>query len=89
MTLQYIESTFSGTGTDGQTISLANNFSVSVIVESGTLKLERSFDNGLSWREVDSYTSSTEDWGYDPEGALYRWRCSAFTTGPISGRLGQ
>lgn len=72
------------------TIMLAGYFNFSLSGSwAATVKLERSFDNGGSWLVVDSFTANTEQYGYEPEGALYRIRCSAYTSGLIIGRLGQ
>ena len=71
------------------TMMFANSFNISVVIGTGTLVLERSFDGGQYWFVVETFTSSYEDMMTDPEGALYRWRCSVYTAGPIIGRLGQ
>lgn len=72
------------------TIDLAGYFNFSLSGSwVGTVKIERSFDNGSSWLAVDSFTANTESVGHEPEGARYRIRCSAYTSGLIIGRLGQ
>jgi hypothetical protein len=71
-------------------ISLAGSFSVSLRGGwVGTVLIERSFDQGATWGTVASYTANIEDVGDDPEGALYRAKCSAYTSGSIAVRLGQ
>jgi hypothetical protein len=46
-----------------------------------TLILERSFDGGLSWDLVGSFAAATSGQIHSFSRALYRWRCSAFTSG--------
>jgi len=38
----------------------------------GTFTLQRSFDGGTIWRDVRRYTAPAEEYGFEPEGALYR-----------------
>lgn len=74
----------------GAQIDLSGYFNLSLSGSwAGTVKLERSFDNGSTWLIVDSFTANIETTGYEPEGATYRLRCSAYTSGVITGRLGQ
>ena len=89
MTLKSLEETFTSARVGVNTQIFAGNFNISVVVPSGTLNIERSFNNGQTWLVVDAITSNTEDAMSDPEGALYRFNCTGFTTGPIYGRLGQ
>jgi hypothetical protein len=37
----------------------------------GTVTVQRSYDNS-SWKDVDTFTSPTEDYGFQPEIAWYR-----------------
>jgi hypothetical protein len=60
----------------------------------GTVVLERSFDNGVNYVPVlrngtaISYTTPSSETIYDPEGdVLYRFRCSAYTSGTANYRL--
>jgi hypothetical protein len=48
---------------------------------SATLLLERSFDGGLSWELFGSFTNAASGQIPVTRAALYRWRCSAFTSG--------
>jgi hypothetical protein len=61
-----------GTGTKG--IRLKGNFNLSVSgTWTGTVTLQRSFNNGASWFDVNSYTANTENWDQEIEsGVLYR-----------------
>jgi len=89
MTLKELREVFTSAREGKEQLMFAGLFSVSVIIDSGTLKLQRSVNNGLSWQDVDTYTSSTEDTGLDPEGGLYRFECSSYTSGTLIGRVGQ
>lgn len=62
----------------------------------GTVVLEKSFDAGANWVPVlhpatntaVSYTAPSAAVFYEPEdGVLYRFRCSAYTSGTINYRL--
>ncbi len=59
------------------------------------MKLERSYDDGATWKVTSkpdltaaSFTVDVDGVGYEPEpGVLYRWDCTAFTSGTINARL--
>jgi hypothetical protein len=88
-----LSGSFAATGTSD---SLHVNGPVSISLDiasgpgSGTVKLERSFDDGSTWKEVEEWA----DLGYEgiiEEVAyhiLYRFRCSAYTSGTIYYVLG-
>jgi hypothetical protein len=48
----------------------------------GTVTVQRSYDNS-SWKDVDTFTSPTEDYGFQPEIAWYRAgiKTSEYTSG--------
>lgn len=48
---------------------------------TATLILERSLDGGMSWEQLGSFTAATSGAIPNLKAALYRWRCSAFTSG--------
>lgn len=57
-----------------------------------TVYLQRSFDGGTTWMDVDSFTSNTEQVGEEPEGeACYRFgvKTGGYTSGTVVGRLSQ
>ncbi len=90
MGLKSVSTSINKANETGAKIDLAGYFNLSLSGSwAGTVKLERSFDNGSSWQIVDSFTANIENVGYEPEGATYRLRCSAYTSGVIIGRLGQ
>jgi hypothetical protein len=79
---------FNATGVS-PSILLAGKYNVSIRgAFSGTISIQRSFDDGVSWGIVDSYTAETEQVGEEPEGALYRFYCSAYTSGNPICRFG-
>lgn len=68
----------------------------------GTVKIEKSYDNGSTYLDVSkdangtvaSYVKATGDEInvvlYEPEaGVLYRTNCTAFTSGTLTTRMGQ
>lgn len=84
-----LSGTFSGTGTSA-TIVVGGlfNFSISGI-GTATVVVERSFDNGSTWKIVETFTSDAERRGEEPEilGLPYRVRCTSFSSGTILYRL--
>ena len=57
-----------------------------------TVTLQRSFDEGSSWLDVDTRTANTEEYGLEPEtGVQYRIgvKTSGFTSGTAVVRLSQ
>jgi len=55
---------------------------------TATVVLQRSFDRGDTWLNVESFSADTERRVDDPEaGIYYRLNCTAFTSGPIVYRL--
>lgn len=65
---------------------------------AGTVRIERSFDGGSAWLPVTSaidgtvlaITTPTAIVLDEPESAvLYRWNCTAYTSGTINCRLSQ
>lgn len=64
----------------------------------GSAQLECSFDGGTTWIVVSNdtagdgaiYTAPCKLSPYEPEkGVLYRWNCTAFTSGTVNYRLSQ
>lgn len=57
---------------------------------SATATLQRSFDNGTTWLDVASYNVPVEDFGIEPEGAIYRIgvKTGGYTSGTINVRIG-
>lgn len=55
-------------------------YNVSVWLPSGavgslggtTVTLQRSFDNGSTWRDIKAFTTTAEEYGFEPEGAQIR-----------------
>jgi hypothetical protein len=65
---------------------------------SGGAQLERSFDSGVTWVPCNvnavgggaAYTAPMSGTVSEPEGGLlYRWNCTAFTSGSINYRISQ
>ena len=55
-----------------------------------TIQLQRSFDRGTTWSTVKEVTAAYDGVGIEPEpGVLYRFACTAFTSGSAVCRLGQ
>ena len=56
-----------------------------------TITVQRSFDEMVTWHDVDTFTAPTEDYGMEPEVCWYRAgvKTGEFTSGSISVRLGQ
>ena len=57
-----------------------------------TVTIQRSFDQGSTWYDVDTWTANTQEYGLEPEnGVYYRFgvKTSEFTSGTVVGRLSQ
>jgi hypothetical protein len=57
-----------------------------------TVWLQRSFDGGVTWLDVESYTANIEDTGFEPVGgAQYRFgvKTGGYTSGTVVGRLAE
>lgn len=58
----------------------------------GTITIQRSFDNGVTWLDVKTYTSNAEDLGEEPElGVLFRagFKPGEYTSGTAAVRISQ
>ena len=59
---------------------------------TATVWVQRSFDGGVTWLDVKSYTDNVEEIGEEVErGVLYRFgvKTGGFTLGPVVGRISQ
>lgn len=84
-----VTGTFTGTGVSAS-LMLERHFNISINGGSGTVQIQRSFDDGSTFRKVKEYTADIEETGIEPEGGIYyRLECTAFTSGTISYRLAQ
>lgn len=86
-----IDHTFTGTGvSDPVNLKDGVDYALSVLITSGTVSLQRSFDDGVSWSEIENYSASVEKiLESKGRGILYRFECTVFTTGPITCRVQQ
>lgn len=62
----------------------------------GTVRLEKSYDQGTTWAPVTAnavdveFTEPCEELFTEPEiGVVYSWNCTAFTSGTINARISQ
>ncbi len=97
MTIARISGSFAGTGSS-PAIALRGKFNFSLAgFGSATVRLERSFDGGSSWKVVSkpdltaaSFTADVDGVGEEPEiGLLYRFNCTAYTSGTVAYRISQ
>ena len=83
---------FTSTGAS-DVIALSGGFNLSLDFTTGsgvgTVELQRSFDDGVTWETTDSKTADTEENGLAVSNLLWRLECTAFTSGTIAGRLEQ
>ena len=83
-----ISGTFSATGQSANTV-VFRHFNVSLGTFTGTIHLERSFDNGATWEVTDTFTSQTSAVAFEPEkGVFYRFNCQTLSTGTPTYRIG-
>lgn len=68
------------------------HFSLSGLTGTGTkVHVQRSYDNGSTWKDVNDLTKDAEIIGEEVEGAHYRFGVKAgnYVAGPVEGRLAQ
>lgn len=92
-----------GEGVVTKDITAQNTFSDGLYIEEGfnlsisgtfvaTVTVQRSFDQGSTWRDVDTFTAPIETAGFDPEPVVvYRAgvKTGDFTSGTVSIRIGR
>lgn len=85
-----IEGSLTAVGNSEEAFVSKKRYNMSVSgVFTATVQLQRSFDNGTTWRICKEVTAPYEGVGIEVEsGALYRYRCTAFISGEIFYRLG-
>lgn len=78
------------TFTDPVQLTGFSNLSISGTF-AATLPVQRSFDNQVTWQDVDAFTAPTEMVGREPEVCWYRVgvKTGGFTSGSIVVRIGQ
>ena len=85
------EVTAQNTFSDGLYTEGAFNLSISGTF-SATVTVQRSFDQGSTWRDVDTFTAPIETYGTDPEPVVvYRAgvKTGDFTSGTVEIRIGR
>lgn len=74
-------------------VALNSDFNLSLDFSTGsgvgTVELQRSFDDGVTWETTDTISSDTENNGLAVGNLVWRLNCTAFTSGTIAGRLEQ
>ena len=78
--------TFTGTG-QSSSIRVTTKFAVSLSgFGTATVQIERSFDDGNTWLVVESHSSDMETIGEEAlqTDTLYRFNCTAYTSGTIA-----
>ena len=59
-------------------VILHGYFNLSVYGDwSGTITIQRSFDNGTTWHDVKQTTSNIQEYGFEPEDSQHKvcWPC--------------
>jgi len=79
---------FKPTTRRGQSETTEFNISISGTFVA-TIELQRSLDDGVTFALVKSYSAPIEELGREPETKpVYRFACTAFTSGQADTRLG-
>lgn len=91
MSRALLEVSFTGTGTSDP-VALSGDFNLSLDFTtgggSGTVDLQRSFDDGSTWETTDSISANDERNGLAVSNLLWRFNCT-HTSGTIACRLEQ
>lgn len=88
MTIALIEGSFSGTG-QSSSVRIQGCFNLSLSgFGSGSITVQRSFDDGSTWLDVESFTTDVERRGSEPEDkVLYRLNCTSYSSGTLAYRI--
>ncbi len=83
-----VTGSFGATGTTAPFVTREGfNISLSGFGDA-TVELQRSFNAGISWLTVESYTADMEKRVDDPEsGVWYRFECTIYSSGTITYRI--
>lgn len=73
MAIALLEENVAGSGDFSGLVTIRGDFNFSLTgTWVGTITVQRSFDGGTTWRDVETFTSNAERVGLEPEGATYR-----------------
>jgi len=93
MTVARTTSSISAQNTFATAVAIAGAFNFSLSgTWAGTVTLQRSFDAGATWLDVQSYTANIEDRGHEADsGVTYRFgiKTGNYTSGTAVGRISQ
>ena len=71
--MRSVSASISAQNTWSGAFQLRGHFSLSISgTWAGTVTVQRSFDNGSSWLDVDTFTANTETYGFEPINCKYR-----------------
>jgi hypothetical protein len=88
-----VEASLSAANTFSDGIYTDNSFNFSVAgTWAGTITAQRSLDLGVTWRDVDTFTSNIETYGFDPGPTVaYRvgFKAGEYTSGTANVRIGR
>ena len=87
MSIALLEVDFTS-ATASDPIALAGLFTISLDYATGTgigtVKMQRSFDNGVTWKPTDTFTTDEETNAEAASDLLWRLECTAYTSGTIA-----
>ena len=93
MTAKMITRTITGANQFTDPVELTGYFNLSISgTWSATVTVQRSFDAGSTWFDVDTWTANTQEYGLEPErGIQYRIgiKTGQYTSGSCVVRLSQ
>lgn len=89
-----VKNTISADDTYSDSLQMgAEDFNISIWGQFvGTVTLQRSFDSGVSWHDVQHFREETESWAHEPEGGdSYRlgFKAGDYISGSAVVRLGK
>jgi hypothetical protein len=93
MNTNYVAESIAAANTFSASIALSRKFNFSLSgIWAATVAVQRSFDGGITWLDVATFTANGEYVGEEPEpGVTYRFgvKTGEYTSGTIVGRLSQ
>lgn len=93
MTIKLVSKTITADNQLTNPVELIGYFNLAISgTWAGTVTVQRSFDKGDTWYDVDTWTANTQEYGLEPErGVYYRAgiKTGDFTSGECLVRLSQ
>jgi len=93
MTTRRVDRTITGSNTFSDRVQLVGYFNVSISGDwDATVTVQRSFDKGSTWYDVNQWDANTQEYGFEPERDVWYQigiKDGDYTVGSVVVRLSQ